>query len=95
MVGRPEVKRFLIGAAGVWVVALAWVLSPIDPLPDVVPLLGWLDDLAVLSAAGGLTAWWAQRALATPALAASTPAAPLAGGSSAYEPVPTHELRQW
>lgn len=31
--------------------AVAYFLSPVDALPDVVPVLGWLDDLGVLSAA--------------------------------------------
>lgn len=30
--------------------ALVWLLSPVDPLPDVVPVAGVLDDLAVLLA---------------------------------------------
>jgi uncharacterized membrane protein YkvA (DUF1232 family) len=30
--------------------ALVWLLSPVDPLPDVVPVVGILDDLAVLIA---------------------------------------------
>lgn len=30
--------------------ALVWLLSPVDPLPDVVPVAGVLDDLAVLAA---------------------------------------------
>jgi uncharacterized membrane protein YkvA (DUF1232 family) len=28
--------------------ALAYALSPIDLIPDVVPLLGWLDDLLIV-----------------------------------------------
>jgi uncharacterized membrane protein YkvA (DUF1232 family) len=30
--------------------AIVWLLSPVDPLPDVVPVAGVLDDLAVLLA---------------------------------------------
>lgn len=31
--------------------AVLYFLSPVDAVPDVVPVLGWLDDLGVLSAA--------------------------------------------
>jgi len=33
------------------VLAVLYFLSPVDLLPDFIPLLGWLDDLGVLSAA--------------------------------------------
>lgn len=36
----------------VWLaLALAYTLSPIDLIPDTFPVLGWLDDLSILSAA--------------------------------------------
>lgn len=31
--------------------AVLWLLSPLDPLPDVVPVAGFLDDIVVLIAA--------------------------------------------
>jgi uncharacterized membrane protein YkvA (DUF1232 family) len=31
--------------------AVLYFVSPVDALPDIVPILGWLDDLGVLSAA--------------------------------------------
>lgn len=31
--------------------AVIYFVSPVDALPDVVPILGWLDDVGVLSAA--------------------------------------------
>jgi len=33
------------------VAAVAYVVFPIDLLPDMVPVLGWLDDLGALGAA--------------------------------------------
>jgi uncharacterized membrane protein YkvA (DUF1232 family) len=36
--------RKLIGLAGV-----AYVVWPLDVIPDVIPVLGWLDDVGVLS----------------------------------------------
>ena len=40
----------LIGKAFV-MLALVYVISPVDAIPDVVPLVGWLDDLGVMSLA--------------------------------------------
>ena len=33
------------------VLAVVYFLSPVDAIPDIIPMLGWLDDLGVLSAA--------------------------------------------
>jgi len=38
----PRAQKLAAGAA------LAWLLSPIDPLPDL-PLIGWVDDMLILS----------------------------------------------
>lgn len=41
--------------------AVAYAVSPIDAVPDVIPVVGWLDDLGVLglatAAVGGLVGW--------------------------------------
>lgn len=37
--------------------ALAYLLLPADLIPDLVPLLGWGDDLALLA----LAWWWLRR----------------------------------
>ena len=31
--------------------AIAYVISPFDAIPDFIPVLGWMDDVGVLSAA--------------------------------------------
>jgi uncharacterized membrane protein YkvA (DUF1232 family) len=31
--------------------AVIYFVSPVDALPDILPILGWLDDIGVLSAA--------------------------------------------
>ncbi|CAN5924523.1 DUF1232 domain-containing protein [soil metagenome] len=31
--------------------ALVYVLSPVDAIPDVLPVVGWLDDIGVMSLA--------------------------------------------
>jgi uncharacterized membrane protein YkvA (DUF1232 family) len=36
-------------------VGLVYLLSPLDFLPDAVPLIGWLDDIGVLSAIAAYT----------------------------------------
>ncbi|MGL4232126.1 MAG: YkvA family protein [Casimicrobium sp.] len=41
---RPTWKRALIG-----VLALLYILSPLDLVPDWIPLVGWLDDIGILA----------------------------------------------
>jgi uncharacterized membrane protein YkvA (DUF1232 family) len=50
--GRVPLWKKLAG-----LLAVIYFLSPIDAVPDVIPILGWLDDLGVLSAA----AFWMMR----------------------------------
>jgi uncharacterized membrane protein YkvA (DUF1232 family) len=38
-------------AKAILAAAIAYVLCPIDAVPDFIPVLGWVDDLSVLSAA--------------------------------------------
>lgn len=42
-----------------WVVALAvlYVLFPVDAVPDLVPIWGWLDDAGVLGLAMAFLSW--------------------------------------
>jgi uncharacterized membrane protein YkvA (DUF1232 family) len=44
--GRIPLWKKLAG-----LLAVVYFLSPVDALPDVLPILGWLDDIGVLSAA--------------------------------------------
>ncbi len=50
----PSVSRWRKIAG---VVALGYLVLPFDAVPDVIPVLGWLDDIGVLSAA----AWFVTR----------------------------------
>jgi uncharacterized membrane protein YkvA (DUF1232 family) len=38
--------------AVILILALLYIISPIDLIPDVVPVAGWVDDLAVGVGAG-------------------------------------------
>jgi uncharacterized membrane protein YkvA (DUF1232 family) len=66
--------RFLTDrGAPIWprvvaVLTLAYVVLPIDAIPDVIPVLGWLDDLGVVTFALGLVASRAARYVDPPAL---------------------------
>jgi len=56
--------RFLKDGKSDWkpkaiaIIAIAYLLWPIDLIPDLVPLLGWLDDLGFI----GLASWYLLRA---------------------------------
>lgn len=45
----PVKKRATWKRAVIGVLALLYVLSPLDILPDWIPLVGWLDDIGVLA----------------------------------------------
>lgn len=52
MESKPIVKKKSGIMPWVWLaVALGYTLSPLDLVPDTFPILGWLDDLSLLSAA--------------------------------------------
>src|SRR5438552_10252276 len=64
--GRAEVKalfyalkdpRAPFAARGIALLALVYVVWPFDVVPDVIPVLGWLDDLTI----GPLLLWAASR----------------------------------
>jgi uncharacterized membrane protein YkvA (DUF1232 family) len=39
------------------VTGIAYVVSPLDAVPDVLPVLGWTDDVGVVAATTGLLAY--------------------------------------
>lgn len=40
--------------AVVLLLALLYIVSPVDFIPDVIPVVGWLDDLVVGAGAGSM-----------------------------------------
>lgn len=52
-VRSPRVARWKKVLA---VLAVVYAISPVDLVPDVVPVFGWLDDLGLLTVAFGLVA---------------------------------------
>ena len=47
-------------------IAAGWVVSPIDAIPDVIPLLGQMDDAAVAGIAVVYwLRWWKKRRAAS------------------------------
>ena len=78
---RALVRYFRDGEASLFgklfvFAALVYVISPVDMIPDVVPVVGWLDDIGVMSLA---VAWmWriVGRYREAPQLAARPPAEP-------------------
>ena len=44
-------KRTPRWSKAAFVLALLYVVSPVDLVPDIVPVLGWLDDVGVLGLA--------------------------------------------
>jgi uncharacterized membrane protein YkvA (DUF1232 family) len=44
----PDVGK---GRKVLLLLAVAYVISPIDAIPDVIPVIGWLDDIGVLGLA--------------------------------------------
>lgn len=47
--------RYKIGSLnlGIIVATIVYVISPLDTIPDVVPVLGWVDDIAIIGYALG------------------------------------------
>jgi uncharacterized membrane protein YkvA (DUF1232 family) len=65
--GTPLAPRLLA------VAALAYVLFPLDLIPDVIPVVGWLDDIGItallLGYVASQAARYANRAIEAPAAA--------------------------
>ncbi len=51
MAGDSIKGRYKIGKLnlGIIVATVVYVISPLDAIPDVIPVLGWVDDVAIIS----------------------------------------------
>jgi len=83
----PDLLRFILDPrVATWAKVLAalglvYALVPLDLVPDLVPLLGWLDDAGVLSLGMFLLARaWSRYRATAPASAPRAPEAPAAAG---------------
>lgn len=86
--------RMALALAVVWAGLALWLVSPVDPLPDVIPVVGWLDDLLAVSAGLGLTALLvggplSRRLVGDPRAALEGPAA----HGETYEPWSVEDIR--
>jgi hypothetical protein len=94
-------KRWMAVVAMVaWVAQAAYVLFPFDLLPDLIPIIGWLDDLVALVGLGATTVWvWRSvRDARFPELFANEPgrlrsSAGSTRESEPYEPIPADVIR--
>lgn len=93
MVGRAAAWKETAIVAAAWATAGLWLLMPFDPVPDFLPLVGWVDDLLMLVGVGGMTAWWAQRRFTALPEVAAPPRLPERAAD--YDPVPTDQLEDW
>lgn len=55
MAGDSLKGRYKIGRLnlGIIVATIVYVISPVDAIPDLVPVLGWIDDIAIIGYALG------------------------------------------
>lgn len=75
--------------AAAWIFLILWILSPIDPVPDMVPLFGWMDDVLAFAGTSIGTGFAIWRLTHQPVLVEKKPDKPV------YEPVEPGELRRW
>lgn len=66
------------------VVGVLYILSPADAIPDIIPIIGWLDDIGIM----GLLVSWLMRELNNYTAAIDTPAEyPVAVYTSSKRPL--------
>lgn len=90
--------RWLLLGTALSAFQLLYLVSPIDLIPDVLPVVGWVDDLLGILGAATVTAYGAWRVWRHPAVEARVHdaiAAPQAAAPVDYEPVSAGELERW
>lgn len=81
--GRRFVRYMRDPSVSVWrkaagLAAIAYLVMPFDAVPDVFPVIGWLDDVGVLSAAAMFIVREVKRHAATASSADAASASPSA-----------------
>lgn len=52
---RLRPGRIALMLAALWLGQILYTVLPVDLIPDLMPLVGWLDDLILLAISVGLT----------------------------------------
>jgi len=85
-------RALVLATALAWSFVFAYVLLPVDLIPDFIPILGWFDDLFGVTGTLGLTAYTVKKLYDEGAFAIleGEPPQPIA---DVYDPIPESELR--
>ncbi len=92
-----EHTELLLANAAAWLVELLYLVSPLDLVPDFIPLLGQVDDLLGLGVVVALSTWTWKKLRAEPQ-EPDRPALVERGGVEAagwetYQPMSAEDLR--
>ena len=93
-------KLLLLANLGTWLAAGVYTVSPIDLLPDFIPLIGWMDDFVSLAVAVAFTIYTVRSLKngepAVPRVAVPArprgPTIEMTPGDSGYEPMSADEI---
>jgi uncharacterized membrane protein YkvA (DUF1232 family) len=45
---KGDYKEVPIDTLSAFVIMIAYVISPVDLIPDIIPIVGWIDDFVVI-----------------------------------------------
>jgi len=85
--------RWLLAGTVLSALQLLYLVSPIDLIPDVLPVIGWVDDFLGLATAATVTGYGVWKLRKHPALPQAVPQLKPAAEPEAYEPMSAEEIR--